>query len=107
MNILLVEPRTPETFWSLRHALRFVGKRAANPPLGLLTMAGLLPRAWSYRLVDQNTGDLHDGDLRWADYVMVSGMEIHREAVAALARRCLALDKPLIGGGPLFMVEAD
>ena len=55
MKILLVEPRTPETFWSLRHALRFVGKRAANPPLGLLTMAGLLPREWSLRLVDRNT----------------------------------------------------
>ena len=62
MNILLVEPRTPETFWSLRHALRFVGKRAANPPLGLLTMAGLLPRDWSCRLVDRNTSDLPDTD---------------------------------------------
>lgn len=107
MKILLVEPRTPETFWSLRHALRFVGKRAANPPLGLLTLAGLLPREWSLRLVDQNTRTLGDDDLRWADYVMVSAMEIHRTAVTTLARRCRELGRPLIGGGPLFGGAAD
>ncbi len=107
MRILLVEPRTPETFWSLRHALRFVGKRAANPPLGLLTMAGMLPREWSYRVVDQNTTMLSDADLQWADFVMVSAMEIHREAVVALAGRCRELGRPLIGGGPMFMAEPD
>lgn len=107
MKILLVEPRTPETFWSLRHALRFVGKRAANPPLGLLTMAGLLPRTWSYRLVDQNACVLSDADLRWADHVMVSAMEIHRDEVIALAGRCRALGKSLVGGGPLFLAERD
>lgn len=107
MKILLVEPRTPETFWSLRHALRFVGKRAANPPLGLLTMAGMLPRDWDLRLVDQNTRELTDDDLRWADHVLVSAMEIHRAGVTELARRCRDLGRPLIGGGPLFMVEPD
>jgi radical SAM superfamily enzyme YgiQ (UPF0313 family) len=107
MNILLVEPRTPETFWSLRHALRFVGKRAANPPLGLLTLAALLPRDWSYRLVDQNTAILPDEDIRWADYVLVSAMEIHRDGVLELVRRCRAADKPLIGGGPLFHTESE
>jgi radical SAM superfamily enzyme YgiQ (UPF0313 family) len=107
MKILLVEPRTPETFWSLRHALRFVGRKAANPPLGLLTLAGLLPREWSYRLVDQNTGELTDADIVWADHVMVSAMVVHREEVARLAARCHALKTPLIGGGPLFHAETD
>ncbi len=107
MQILLVEPRTPETFWSLRHALAFVGRRAANPPLGLLTLAGLLPRDWSYRLVDQNTRELVDEDIAWADFVLVSAMVIHREEVVRLAERCHALARPLIGGGPLFHAETD
>jgi len=107
MKILLVEPRTPETFWSLRHALRFVGRRAANPPLGLLTLAGLLPHDWSYRLVDQNTCELTDADIAWADYVMVSAMVIHSQEVATLGARCRTLERPLIGGGPLFRAETD
>jgi len=105
MKILLVEPRTPETFWSLRHALRFVGKRASNPPLGLITLAGLLPPDWSYRLVDLNCTRLRDADIRWADYVLVSGMQIHFHAVAEVARRCHAQGKTVIGGGPLFTLD--
>ena len=104
MRILLVEPRTPETFWSLRHAVRFVGRRAANPPLGLITFAGLLPEDWTFRLVDLNCQTLQDEDIRWADRVLVSAMQIHREAVAELVRRCHALGKPVVGGGPLFAV---
>ena len=65
-------------------------------------MAGLLPREWSYRLIDLNTTSLGDADLHWADYVLVSAMGIHRAAVSDLARRCCACGKPLIGGGPLF-----
>lgn len=107
MKILLVEPRTPETFWSLRHAIRFIGKRAANPPLGLLTMAALLPDHWDYRLVDLNTHKLDDRDLAWADHVLVSAMVVHRDGVIDLARRCRAAGRPLIGGGPLFRDEAD
>jgi radical SAM superfamily enzyme YgiQ (UPF0313 family) len=84
-----------------------VGKRAANPPLGLLTLAGLLPDDWHYRLVDLNTTSLDDADLHWADHVMVSAMEIHRDGVRDLARRCRKAGKPLIGGGPLFLSEAD
>jgi len=107
VKILLVEPRTPETFWSLRHALRFVGRRAANPPLGLATVAGLLPDDWSLRLVDQNTTALTDDDLRWADWVLVSAMVIQRQGVSDLVRRCHALGKRVIGGGPLFGDEPD
>ncbi len=71
MNILLVYPRNPETFWSFQHVLRFVAKRSAFPPLGLLTVASMLPRDWNQRLVDLNVRPLTDADLRWADYVLL------------------------------------
>ena len=102
MNILLVSPRTPDTFWSFKHALRFISKRASLPPLGLLTVAGMLPREWNCRLVDLNVSRLRDQMIRWADYVLVSAMLVHQESVCDIAGRCRALGKPVIGGGPLF-----
>ena len=68
MNILLVYPTTPDTFWSFKHVLRFVSKRASFPPLGLLTVAAFLPTDWEVKLVDENVNRLTDNDLRWADY---------------------------------------
>lgn len=102
LKILLVSPPTPDTFWSFKHVLRFVSKRAAFPPLGLLTVAALLPREWELRLVDCNVERLRDEDLRWADYVLLSAMIVHREGVREIAARCAALGKPVIAGGPLF-----
>lgn len=102
MNVLLVAPETPDTFWGFRHALPFVSKRAAFPPLGLLTVAAMLPRSWDFQLVDLNRGPLRDEDVLRADYVLVSAMLVHRESVQAIARRCAALGTPVIGGGPLF-----
>ena len=102
MKVLLVCPATPETFWSFKHALRFVSKRAAFPPLGLLTVAALLPGDWQVKLVDMNVNRLTDEDLRWADYVMVSAMIVHKESVSEIVTRCRALGKAIIAGGPLF-----
>lgn len=102
MNILLISPRTPDTFWSFKHALRFVSKKASIPPLGLLTIAAMLPRDWSLRFVDKNVGRLRDSDLRWADYVMIGAMIVHRESVERIVARCAALGKTVIAGGPLF-----
>jgi len=66
MNILLVTPQTPMTFWSLKHAVRFVARQAAFPPLGLLTVAAMLPKSWNLRVVDMDVTRLRDADLRWA-----------------------------------------
>ncbi len=70
MNILLIYPEFPDTFWSFKHALRFVGKRAAFPPLGLLTIASMLPQKWSQRLVDTNIRRLTKKDLAWAAFAV-------------------------------------
>jgi radical SAM superfamily enzyme YgiQ (UPF0313 family) len=102
MRILLVYPQNPDSFWSFKHVLRVVSKRAAFPPLGLLTIAAMLPDNWQLRLVDLNVQRLKDSDLRWADYVMISAMIIHRQSVHEIAARCSALGKPVIAGGPLF-----
>jgi radical SAM superfamily enzyme YgiQ (UPF0313 family) len=82
--------------------LRFVSKRAAFPPLGLLTVAASLPADWQVKLVDLNVNRLTDEDLRWADYVMISAMIVHKVSVSDIVNRCLAFGKPIIAGGPLF-----
>ncbi len=102
MKVLLVSPQTPDTFWSFKHVLRFVAKRAAFPPLGLLTVAAMLPREWDLRVVDMNVTRLTDDDLRWADYVMLSAMIVHKESVREVVARCTALERQVIAGGPLF-----
>ncbi len=102
MNILLIYPEFPDTFWSYKHALAFVGKRAALPPLGLLTVAALLPRTWSLRLVDTNVHDLTPQDMAWADCAFVSAMAIQRKSALQIIARCHAAGLRIVAGGPLF-----
>ncbi|QEM68357.1 DUF4070 domain-containing protein [Geobacter sp. FeAm09] len=102
MNILLVYPRYPDTFWSFRHALKFIGKKAAFPPLGLLTVAAMLPPVWDKRLVDLNVQPLSDRQLRWADYVFISAMTVQRRSVDDILARCRRLGIKTVVGGPLF-----
>lgn len=102
MNILLVYPHSPDAFWSFRHVLKLVSKKAAFPPLGLLTVAAMLPRSWHLRLADLNVAPLNDAALGWADYVFVSGMIVHKDSAHEIAARCAALGKPVLAGGPLF-----
>ncbi len=101
MNALLIYPEFPDTYWSFKHALKFLGKRAAQPPLGLMTVAALLPAAWKKRLVDTNVQKLRDADLAWADVVMLSGMHIQRESLVALVERCRAFGRRTVVGGPI------
>ncbi|HPF70118.1 MAG TPA: B12-binding domain-containing radical SAM protein [Candidatus Krumholzibacteria bacterium] len=107
MRILLVEPRTPDTFWSYRHVLPFIGKRVANPPLGLLTVAGMLPPSWELRVRDLNSRPLDAADVRWAEAVMVSAMIVQKASAADVVALCRAEGRPVIGGGPLFHGDRD
>lgn len=105
MKVLFVYPEFPDTFWSFKHALKFIRKKAGAPPLGLLTVAAMLPSEWEKRLVDLNAMDLTDEDLAWADYVFVSAMVVQRESARAIIKRCLTAGVAVVAGGPLFTME--
>lgn len=102
MKVLLVYPEYPETFWSFKYALKFIRKRAAYPPLGLLTIASLLPGDWEVRLRDLNVKPLRDADIIWADMVFLSAMDVQRESAREIIVRCKKLGVRIVGGGPLF-----
>jgi len=101
MNALLIYPRFPDTYWSFKHALSFLGKRAAQPPLGLMTVAALLPDGWKKRLVDTNVERLTDKDLAWADVALLSGMHVQHDHLASIAERCRARGLRTVIGGPI------
>jgi radical SAM superfamily enzyme YgiQ (UPF0313 family) len=102
MKILLVYPECPDTFWSMKYALRFISKKATLPPLGLLTVAAMLPPDWEKKLVDMGVEALRDKDIEWADYVFISAMRIHKESVDRIITRCKSLNTKIVAGGPLF-----
>ncbi|MFC2043614.1 B12-binding domain-containing radical SAM protein [Chloroflexota bacterium] len=102
MKILLVYPQYPNTFWSFKHALKFVSKKAAFPPLGLLTVAAMLPEEWEKKLVDMNVTKLTDNDIKWADYVLISAMVVQKESVKEVITQCKKLSTKIVAGGPLF-----
>jgi len=102
MKILLVYPRYPDTFWSFRHALKFISKKANFPPLGLLTVAAMLPAKWEKRLVDLNIETMDDKEIEWADYVFISAMVVQTDSVKEVIARCNKLKTRVVAGGPLF-----
>lgn len=107
MKILLVYPKYPDTFWSFTHALKFISKKAALPPLGLLTVAAMLPGDWEKKLIDMNVDDLTDTDIKWADYVFISAMVVQRESVKEVIEQCRSLGTKTVAGGPLFTTGHD
>jgi len=107
VNALLIYPECPETFWSFRHALRLVRKKSAQPPLGLLTVAAMLPAEWSLRLVDLNVTRLTDEDLEWAECALVSGMIVQRDTAHRVIARCKEAGLTVVAGGPLFTCEPE
>ncbi|MBI5584263.1 MAG: DUF4070 domain-containing protein [Deltaproteobacteria bacterium] len=107
MNVLLVYPKYPETFWSFKYALKFVSKKAAFPPLGLLTVAALLPISWNKRLLDLNVSKWKDKDLDGIDMVMISAMLIQEASVEEIIQRCQARGVKIVVGGPLFTISGE
>lgn len=102
MKILLVYPEYPDTFWSYKYALKFVSKKAAFPPLGLLTISALFPSNWERKLVDLNTNRLKKKDILWADYIYISAMGAQYNSAFETINKCKLLGKKVVAGGPLF-----
>jgi radical SAM superfamily enzyme YgiQ (UPF0313 family) len=102
MNILLIYPEFPDTFWSFKHALKLAHKKASSPPLGLLTVAALLPAAWNKRLLDLNVTLLAAEDLAWADMVLISAMLVQQKSVHQVIESCRRAGVRIVAGGPLF-----
>jgi radical SAM superfamily enzyme YgiQ (UPF0313 family) len=105
MNILFIYPEFPDTFWSFKHALKFIRKKASTQPLGLITVAAMLPLEWEKRLVDLNVATLKDKDLAWADYAFISAMVVQRKSTVQVISRCKAAGLKVVAGGPLFTAE--
>jgi radical SAM superfamily enzyme YgiQ (UPF0313 family) len=106
MKILFVYPKNPITYWSFEYALRFISKKSAFPPLGLLTVAGMLPEHYEKKLIDLNVKPLTDKDLLWADYVFISAMTIQKKSAREIIDRCKKLKIKVAAGGPLFSDES-
>lgn len=107
MKVLLVYPEFPDTFWSFKHALKFIRKKSSAPPLGLLTIGALLPSEWEKQLIDLNVRPLTNKHLEWADMVFISGMTIQRDPAKRIINRCKGAGIPVVAGGPLFTIEYD
>lgn len=101
MNILLVYPESPVTFCGFRDALKFISKKSVEPPLGLLTVAAMLPRGWNKKLIDMNVTRLKDEHIMWADYVFLSGMNVQKPSFVKVVRRCNQLGIKVVAGGPM------
>jgi radical SAM superfamily enzyme YgiQ (UPF0313 family) len=102
MNALLIFPHYPDSFWSFKHALKFISKKAAVPPLGLITVSAMFPADWQKKLVDMNVSSLTEKDLQWADYVFISAMHIQQESVKKVIADCIKYGVKIVAGGPLF-----
>lgn len=105
MKILFVYPMFPDTFWSFKHALRFVHKKSSSPPLGLITVAAILPPDWEKKLVDMNVNELSDQDIAWADMVFISAMVVQRSSTKEVIHRAHLAGKKVVAGGPIFIGE--
>ncbi len=102
MKVLLVYPEYPDTFWSFKHANRFISRKAAFPPLGLMTIAAMLPEDWEIRLADMNVRYLKDKEIAWADMVFISAMLIQGKSAQEVIDRCGQAGKKVVAGGPAF-----
>jgi radical SAM superfamily enzyme YgiQ (UPF0313 family) len=102
MKILMVYPDYEDTFWGFKKIIRLLGKKAAYPPLGLLTVSAMLPSHWDKKLVDMNTDSLEEKDIKWSDYIFISAMIVQKNTAKKVISLAKKHNKTVVAGGPLF-----
>jgi len=100
MKVLLLDPRSPHSFWTFDRTLQGLGKKALLPSLGLITVAALLPKDWELRFLDTRFQPVGQEMWDWADLVMISGMIVQREDMHRLIREAKQRGKRVAVGGP-------
>jgi radical SAM superfamily enzyme YgiQ (UPF0313 family) len=100
MNVLLIYPRFPKSFWSFDKTLELVNFKAQLPPLGLVTVAAILPQTWDYKLVDRNVQDVTEAEWQWADIVILSAMIVQKPDFLAAIAEAKKWGKRVAVGGP-------
>ncbi|MEM6590521.1 MAG: cobalamin-dependent protein, partial [Cyanobacteria bacterium P01_C01_bin.73] len=107
MRVLLIYPLFPKSFWSFDKTLELVNFKAQLPPLGIITVAAILPQEWEYRLVDRNVRDVTEAEWEWAELVLLSGMIVQKEDFAAQIKAAHARGKRVAVGGPYATAMPD
>lgn len=107
MNVLFICPKIADTFWGFKYALEFLSKKAFVPPLGLLTVASMVPKSWNKRLVDMNVRSLTEADLEWADYAFISAMQVQKQSAEDVIKKCKEHNIKIVAGGPYFSASND
>ena len=107
INALMIQPKTPQTFWSHDITLKAVGFKAVMPPLGLMTIAAMLPNNYNVTLIDMNVRDLEISDIEPNEIVFLTGMWIHRESFLKVVNMCHDLGKTIVAGGPFVQSAYD
>ena len=107
MKILFVYPKYPQTYWSFSGVLNYIDKKAIFPPLGLLTIASMVPEEWEKKLIDVNVQPLEDQDINWADMIFISAMIVQKEDAISIIARCKQAHKVVVAGGPIFTTNHD
>ncbi|MER3434370.1 MAG: B12-binding domain-containing radical SAM protein [Leptolyngbya sp. ERB_1_1] len=100
MRVLLLYPVFPQSFWSFEKALQLVGRKAMLPPLGLITVAAILPQEWEFKLVDRNVRDVTEAEWNWADLVIMSAMIVQKGDLLEQIREAKRRGKRVAVGGP-------
>lgn len=106
MKVLLIYPENPDgNFWSFKYAMKFLRQKAPAPPLGLITVAKMLPEDWQKKLADLNIEKLKESEIRWADMIFISAMIVQKDSVNKIIEQCKKQNKIIVAGGPLFTMQ--